>query len=163
MVILIGAWLLLAAAPHPIHVSVLEGQWRAGGQLELTLRVFTDDLELALRRQYGEPVQPLRLGTPRQAPAADSLIQAYVLAHLRLLPDGKAVQLRYVGHEYEQEAMYVYLEATGVPDFGKLQVHNSLLLTLYDDQSNLCNMTHRGRTLSLRTRRGEEQGELKWE
>ena len=149
-------------APHPIHVSLCEVQYNAQTKkLEISLRVFTDDLELALEKTYGAKL--LHIGTATERAEAVSHIQQYVLQHLKLAPGSATpLKLTYLGKEQEGLATWVYLESEPLPPFTTLQVTNTLLHALYDDQQNLVNVKVGGVIKSARLSKDGNGEKLVW-
>lgn len=130
--------------------------------LEISIRVFTDDLDLALQRAYN--THGLFVGTEREAATVPSYIARYLEQHLVLNTPGQPpLKLTYLGKDNEAEAVWLYIEAGKLPPFKALQIKNTLLLELYEDQNNLVNVKINDRRESARTRRSEEMVLLRWE
>jgi hypothetical protein len=126
--------------PHPIHIALSEVEYnREASRFEASHKLFTDDLEEAIRRRYGVA---LRVGTPSQHSQADSFIVRYVTDHFQLGPAGQtALSFHQVGVEHTAEgATWVYVASARVSLPPQLQIRNTLLLHLYDDQRNLLHL-----------------------
>ena len=149
---------LLCLSRHPVHVVTTDIDYKtASHTLQLTHRIFTDDLEKELElseKKAGSPVR-LHIGTPKEHPATDALITRYLASHFALAVNGKAVALKWVGKEQEGEATWVYLEAGQAEDPTGFEVTNTILLELYDDQQNLVHLKAKGQKKSLKFRKGE--------
>lgn len=151
-----------ADPPHPIHVSLCEVQYNAQTRkLEISLRVFTDDLELALEKSYG--ATQLHIGAPTEKTEAVKQVAQYVLQHLKLAPGSAApLKLTYLGKEQEGLATWVYLESEPTGPFTTLQVTNAILHALYDDQQNLVNVKVGGTQRSCRLGKDADSEKLEW-
>lgn len=149
--------------PHPIHLTVMEAEYNAKTQsLEISIRVFTDDLDLALQRAYN--IRTLFVGTERENPATPDYLRRYLGQHLMLnVPGQPFLKQNYLGKDNEAEAVWLHIEVPNVPPFTALQIKNTLLLDLYDDHNNLVNVKANGQRQSGRTRRTEEEVTLKWD
>lgn len=126
--------------PHPIHVALSEVEYNIDSErFEASHKIFTDDLEEAIRRRYGVS---LRIGTTNQHPKADSLITRYVTDHFRIAPvGGSAIYFAHVGVEHVAEgATWLYVASPQMALPPRLVVHNTILLHLYDDQRNLLHL-----------------------
>lgn len=134
---------------HPIHVTVTEIEHdEKDKRLEIMLRVFSDDFELALRKDQNNP--ELDLLQHKKAQTLDAMISQYVAKHLKVTVDGKAQKLVYLGHEQESDALVLYIEGANVKKLGTIFVSNDFLTDVHDDQSNLVHVTVKGAVKSLR-------------
>jgi hypothetical protein len=122
-------------SPHPFHVSTTEINHNAAEKtLEISCRIFTDDFESALVKQYNTKAD---FSNTSLKNSMDSLAKKYILLHLQLKAEGKPVTMTYLGFEKENEAVYVYLQADKVATVTKIEATNSILHNLYDDQINI--------------------------
>ncbi|MBC7873680.1 MAG: hypothetical protein H7Y01_06780 [Ferruginibacter sp.] len=132
------AVVLSSAAPvslHPFHVSVVEIEHNAGDKtLEISCKIFTDDFETILAKNYKAKVD---LINPPNKAAMDTLVKKYILSHLLIRANGKQLVLNYVGFENESEAAYGYIEVENLPAVSKLEITNSILFDKFDDQVNI--------------------------
>ena len=113
---LCGVVALVAAAPaHDFHFSRTDVHWNRETQtLQATARVFTDDLELAIRHHSELPEDhPIWLGDDQEWHGADSAIAGWLGQHFNLRVDGTPVALTWVGKEVELDVSYLYLESQG--------------------------------------------------
>jgi hypothetical protein len=127
---------------HPFHLSSTELNYNTKeGTLELSCRIFTDDLEAALAKNYKVKAD---LSAASQHKAMDLLIKRYALAHLALKGNLKVLALNYVGFEMDHEAIVVYLESEPIRSLKTLETTNSILYDQFDDQSNIIHITNNG-------------------
>jgi hypothetical protein len=136
--VLLFKWFFTAwMAWHPFYVSVTEIRHNNGRQeLEVSCRIFADDLEAALKKTYKRPLDIIH---PANRQTADSLIAAYLDKHLFVTTDGKAIKLQYLGYKIEEEAAWCFLAAEKVPAFKRAHVKNDVL---YSEHPNQINMIH---------------------
>jgi hypothetical protein len=152
---------LLALARHTYHSSILELRLNPQQQqVELALKVFTDDLENALSR--GRP-QHLSLQDPR----AQALAEAYLREHLELaLPAASARQprqplaLQFVGMQAEKDAYWLYAKAKLPRAATEIWLRNDVMLDLFSDQMNIVNAENGPKKVSELYRVGHEQAVL---
>lgn len=132
------AWLLavgLSAAltPHDFFVSILTIRHKPETKtLDLTWRMTAHDIEHALASR-GE----LKLGSDKEHPKADSLLNRYFMEHLVLMKERTQLQWKWVGKELDGETLYCYLQVEGVATPNDLLVSNSLLQDVFAEQQNL--------------------------
>ncbi|WP_432714263.1 DUF6702 family protein [Pedobacter sp.] len=127
---------------HPLHLSSMELNYTTkGGTLEISCRLFTDDLEDALRKQFKVPAD---LSAPAKHKAMDELLKKYIAMHVQLKANEKALPLNYLGFEKDREAIVVYIESATVKGLKKLEIQNSLMYDVFDDQGNIMHMIYNG-------------------
>ena len=122
---------------HEYHVSVTQMQYNpAARAFEVSIRLFTDDLEKGLSESNGKQRFVVKNGDKN-----DAFVEKYIRASFVLTSSQKKpVTMQYVGKEQEEDATWVYLEIpfTGSLDGYKLQ--NNTLLEVFDDQVNMTNI-----------------------
>lgn len=133
---------------HPLHVSTTEVNFNQKEKsLEISCRIFTDDFEEVLAKQYKAKVD---LNKASMQKAMDELIKNYVNTHLQYNVNGKNANAAYVGFEIDHEATNVYLEITNVATLQNLTLNNSLMYDLFDDQMNILHVEKAGTRKSVR-------------
>ena len=119
-------------AVHDFFVSILTIRHTPATQtLDLTWRITAHDIEHAL-----ENMAPLKLGSDKEHPKADSLLNAYFIQHLMLMQD-KQLTWTWVGKELDGETLYCYLQVDDIASPKDLLVQNSLLQDVFLEQQNL--------------------------
>jgi hypothetical protein len=152
---------LLALTRHTYHSSILELRINPQQQqVEIALKVFTDDLENALSK--GRP-QHLTLQDPRVMPLAD----AYLRSHLELaLPYTSSRQprlpltLQFLGMQPEKDAYWLYAKAKLPRAASAVWLRNTVLLDMFSDQMNIVNAENGSAKASELFRAGHEQAVL---
>jgi hypothetical protein len=139
---------LLVSFVHPIHVSVAEIEMdEKDKRLEIMMRVFTDDLELSLRKATNQPeLDVLSLSEK----ARDEIVSSYLKNHFKISLDGKAQKITYLGHEQEDPALIFYIEVPNVKKWKTIQIQDDIITEIHADQSNLVHVTVREKIRSLR-------------
>lgn len=120
---------------HPFHVSVTEINHNAADKtLEVTCKIFTDDFEGVLAKNYKAKVD---LINPPNKAAMDTLVKKYILSHLSVKANGKPVKFSYLGYEHDKEAVFAYLEVENVQAVSAFTINNNLMYDFFDDQVNI--------------------------
>ena len=132
---------MLAAAPaHEFHFSRTDVHWNPEtSTCQATARVFTDDLELAIRHHAGlTDTHAIWLGDDQEWHDADKAIADWLGQHFTLQVDGTPVKLTWVGKEVELDVSYLYLESQPLDLSGvePWHVENTVLFAEFDDQVN---------------------------
>ncbi|MEM9023088.1 MAG: DUF6702 family protein [Bacteroidota bacterium] len=146
------ACLLSATPAHKFYVSMCQVDHNAQTQgLEVTLKLFTDDLEYALEQRHGEP---LRLGTASENPETDRILVTYLRERLALKINDEPATFAFVGKEQEDDITWCYVEVTGQPSLASLEIRNQLLTDYFPDQTNILQVRVGGKSYSGVQRNG---------
>jgi ABC-type sugar transport system substrate-binding protein len=138
----------LPDANHPFHVSVVEIEHNAADKtLEISCKIFTDDFEKILVKNYNTKVD---LINPPDHKAMDTLVKKYLRSHLFINADGKPVNFSYLGFEHESEAVYGYFQVDNIASVKKIDITNSLMHDMFDDQVNLMHVIVGGNRKSMK-------------
>jgi hypothetical protein len=125
----------ILVALHPFHVSVCDVVVNSEAKaVQISQRIFLDDLELALNNNYG---MRLRIDDETTSARRDSLIDLYLQEHLKVMVDGKAKTGNYLGSEFEEDGIWCYIEIEGVKKVKAVQVKSTILYGEFDDQANI--------------------------
>jgi hypothetical protein len=134
---------------HPIHLSITEIEHNQKSKaLQLTMRIFIDDLELSIQKQTG--IEELDLLQPKNGKTTDQLVEEYLADKLKVKVDKKLVKTNYIGNEIEGPAMICYIEIENIKKFSSIEVTNKVILEIHEDQSNLVNVNFKDKVKSLR-------------
>jgi hypothetical protein len=142
--------LLLAGkpAPHPFHVSVIEVNHNAADKtLEISCKIFTDDFEKILAKNYNTKVD---LINPVDKAPMDTLVKKYILSHLSISANGKPVSLHFLGFENDKEAAYGYIEVENVPVLNKINISTNMMYDQFEDQVNIMHVIVNGNRKSTK-------------
>jgi len=132
---------------HPFYISVCQADHNPDSSaLELSFRIFTDDLEQALEAMGTDR---LRLGTEREAEKADLYIGRYLARHVEIEINGQRVSAVFLGKEVDTDAIWCYLEVEQIPVLNTMTMTNTLLLETFEDQVNLVHVNANGQKMSL--------------
>lgn len=124
-----------AGVKHPLHVSTTEVSFNAKDKtLEISCKIFSDDFEAILAKVYKQKTD---LSNPNMKTAMDELVKKYLLSHLQLKANGKAVTMSYVGFEIDHEATNIYLEVEKVTAMKSVEVNDTILYDMFDDQMSI--------------------------
>jgi hypothetical protein len=144
---------------HPMHVSITEISYNTQARaVQITVRLFIDDLETAVRRQTQQP--ELDLLAPGAGGTTDNLVATYLQERFRVKLDGKQQTWTYLGHEKEGPALIAYIEIGKARRFKSIEVMNACMHEIFDDQNNLVNVTYQETVKSLRLTADQQSGTL---
>jgi len=140
---------------HPFYVSVTEINHNARSQaVEVSCRIFYDDLERTLEKQYHTRVDIVK---PADKSKMNQLLNDYIKKHLIIKADGKVLALSYVGYEIQEDAAWTYFEVKGINKVKKFEVHDDLLFTEHPEQINMLHVTVGGQRKSTKLSNPESE------
>ncbi len=140
LIVLLFLPILMAAGLHKFYVSTTTMEYVPEKQsLQIISKIFIDDLEDVLQARYDKNVV---LATSKERPQDETYIKEYVTKKMKIWLDGKEVSLHYVGRQYEVDLVKVYLEVRPVEAFETLEMENTLLFDLTDEQQNVVHLKY---------------------
>jgi len=122
---------------HEFHISKCNIDLSEKEQtLQITLHIFIDDLEEALR-QLG--ADKLFICTEKEHEDAEKYILNYLNQSFTLEVNDKEVEYEFLGKEISKDlaATWVYLEVQNVTSLEALKVKYNLLTEIFEDQKNI--------------------------
>lgn len=150
-------WLFWA---HPFYVSVTTiEQSRDKTSLEISSRIFFDDLEVALKDEFGGKTDLVKA---EYGDRNSKLIGQYFGRHFRIKVDGKPVPTEFLGFNIEGEAAWCFLEARGITSVQKVEVYNSLLYPSFKEQIHIFHLNINGKKKSTKLNNPEAQAKFEF-
>jgi hypothetical protein len=127
---------------HAFHTSLTEIQYNAKDKsLEITIRLFTDDLESALNKINNG--QKVMVGGKNDN--SDAVLNKYIQQHFAIItPQKQKKTINYLGKEIEGDATWVYVEIPETQIVKDHILYNDLMQEMFDDQTNLVNFFYAG-------------------
>ena len=138
---------------HDIHVSVCDIDI-SGSKMEVVLKTFLDDLQLALNLEPGQPL-------PDTYSSANEMIFDYVNDQLSIITDGQRLQLSLDDISSSGDAIWITMKHTSERSINPANIilSNALLTEVYEDQTNLVNFrTEGGKRSFILDRKKKEVG-----
>lgn len=127
--------LLLAGRPHPFYLSVTNIKFNEKNKsMELSCKLFTNDLEDALKRTAKKSVDIIN---PKDKKETEKILFDYISKRLIINLNGKTKNLKYIGYEKEEDVIWVYLEIEKCEKPKQINISNSLLYDFLKEQINL--------------------------
>ncbi|MEP6924855.1 MAG: DUF6702 family protein [Pyrinomonadaceae bacterium] len=135
LVLLLLFLLPFTASAHRYHTSLTRMDYNGGEKLaEITIQVFTNDIEDALK-QRGGGKQQIHLD---KTPKIDELVLSYLAARFVIKnKSGETKKLRWIGLETENDVTLIYVETSMPEGFDGATLENSILNDFFEDQVNL--------------------------
>lgn len=133
-------WLMMAVFSvfHPFFVSMTEFNYNdKDKELEVSVRIFTDDLENTIRKFH--PGVKVDILHPTDQQQMNQFVSDYIQKHLQLQLNGKPIAISFLGYEQQSESIWTYFEVKNVTGIKQVDVTNNLL---HDYNTNQINMMH---------------------
>lgn len=132
---------------HKFYVSIflVENNTKRN-ELEITARIFIDDLDKALESRFN--IKP-KIGTPNQIPDVEKYINAYINASLLITTNSNQKPLNWLGFELENDVLVCYLTMPYVDKINELTVKNTFLTNLFSEQQNIMHFTINAKKSSI--------------
>jgi hypothetical protein len=107
--------------------------------LEMSIKVFTDDLIQALK---------MPIGTKMSDPKNEEVLMQYVRRSFFLKIDGKPVEYNLAGTEDDADLTWIYLQVENCIPQHQIAATNTILTEIFSDQVNMMYMNQKGETQS---------------
>jgi len=150
----------LAAAAHAYHASIMDVRYNAPKQqLEVALKVFTDDFEKALSAGQPRPISFEESPKPQVTTLITALLTRSVAFGTR---PGEALPLKFIGFQKESDAHWLYFSIKLAKPVNGIYLRHRLLLDTFADEMNIVNVEAAGKKQSALFRDGEDSQKLMW-
>ena len=133
--IILACVFLLVGKPHPFYLSVTDIKYNDKNKsLEIACKIFTNDLEDALKRTTKKNVD---LINPQDKKETGKILFDYINKRLSINLNGKLKTLNYIGFEKEEDVIWTYMEIEKCDKPKQLNISNGLLYDFLKEQINL--------------------------
>lgn len=106
--------------------------------LQITSRIFVDDLNNALYKEYGVKAF---LGEKNESPNDIALMKKYLFEHFTIKVNGQPKTINYVTKEMEGNVLIGYYTVKEISKIKSLEIQNTALFDLNEDQQNIIQTT----------------------
>ena len=163
--LLIGGFLqfnpaLTGLVVHPIYVSVTEIEHNAKEKtLEISCKIFTDDFEKTLRRQYNTHIDLLN---PKEKAAMEKFVSEYVSKHLIVKANGKTTALQYLGYQQQEEGIVSFYQVNNIASVKKLEITDNILFEYKKEQISIIHAIVNGNRKSTKLTNPEDKASFEF-
>ncbi len=141
---------------HPIHVSICNIELN-NTENTVSIKLFKDDFALALKNNYQVEVQMEKADDNNNS----QIISKYVNSFLQIkFSNNKIMDLDYKYSELNEDAIWIHFRAEKIFQATNLRIKNTLMLDLWDDQTNLLIISFNGKEKGYRFNRKEVEIEI---
>jgi hypothetical protein len=133
--LLFAVLFLSSFAVHKFYVSVTQIDYvTSKKRVEITSRIFIDDLEKALTKKYNKKVN---LTSTKELPEAEELIKSYLKEKIKISINKKPQNIEFLAREVEGDVLILYTKIAISKKINTFEIYNSLLTEVYTDQQNI--------------------------
>jgi len=149
-------FLILLSNVHPFHVSVCEIYHNPDTfSLEISMKIFIDDMELAVQKSEQSD---FKLADIPEKNVDNEQLYDYLKKHFSISVDKKEINLEFVGFEFDEDAVLCYLEGKKIKKINSVEISNTLLTEVFDDQINLTHFQYKDEMKSIKTVKDQPSG-----
>ena len=132
---------------HKFYMSIYQIQYAADKKrLEITSRIFIDDLNKALLLKYSRATH---VGEPEETTEDIALMNKYLFEHFTIKVNGVQKTMVYVSKELDHNVVVGYYKINDIPKITSLSIKNTLLTDVFPEQQNIIQTTFNGKKQSL--------------
>jgi hypothetical protein len=102
--------------------------------VQIITKLFIDDIEDVLQERYNASIS---LDTEKETATDTQFLKEYILQKLKIEINGKPVVLHYLGHEYDNDVVKIYIEVEDISELKSISVENKMLMELFEEQQNI--------------------------
>ena len=133
---------------HPMYIAVAEINYNSSDKfVTVVCKTFSDDLELALQKQYHKTEN---FDSPGNTKKLSPELEDYIRNHLQLKIDGNITNLVFTNFKKEDNAVSLYFRINNINDIKRFEVTDTIFYELYDKQIQIVYITVNGNRKSAR-------------
>ncbi|MDB5233855.1 MAG: hypothetical protein JWR44_848 [Hymenobacter sp.] len=146
-------------ARHAYHATITELRYNAAKkQLELSVKVFTDDFEKGISQG-----QPAHVNLDDAGPRPLALASAYLQRTLQVSTvAGAPLPLQVLGMQAENDGYWFYCKVPLPGPLPAIKLRQTVLLDVFSDEVNIVNIEAGAKKQSALFRAGHEQEIITW-
>jgi len=133
---------LMSFGIHEYYISLTKIKYvEEKNSVQITMSYFIDDVEKVLENNSGLPME---LATKSEHKKSGFYLETYIRQKFKVSIDDKNQAYTYLGKEYENDLVYIYLEIENVAQINKIEVQNSMLIEEFSEQQNFIKLNIAG-------------------
>jgi hypothetical protein len=151
LIVAIIGLILMSFSAHKFYTSICKIDYNAPKKrLEITARIFIDDLNLAISEKYN---RKSNLVSDNETTEDVNFLKKYISEKLIVTVNGKSVPIRFLSKEVEDNVLICYLNSNAIAKIKTLEIQNTLLTEMFEEQQNIVqlNINSKKQTLLLST------------
>jgi len=147
------------AIDHAIYLSVVEIDHSAGGSASIKIKVFTNDMEDALKNEFQKSIN---LVEPGACESNKIEIVNYFAKHFLCSINGTDVSLSFRSCELTGDAIWFHFEVACPPNWNEIKITADYFLELFPTQSNVVSINHDNKKKFIRLTQSNVTGVVRF-
>ena len=128
-----------AIEAHKFYMAIFQVNYAPEKKmLQVTSRIFIDDLNLALEKKYGKKTF---LGSEKESVEDLALLKKYFAENLIFKVNGQTKPVLFLSKELEGDLLICYCRVTDVAKFNSVEITNTVLTHWNSEQQNILHCT----------------------
>lgn len=124
---------------HKFYMAVFQVNYAPEKKmLQITSRIFVDDLNLALEKKYGKKVY---LGSEKESADDQVVLKKYFAENLQIKVNGQSKPVFFLSKELEGDVLICYCRVTDIAKLHSAEITNTLLTHWNSEQQNILHFT----------------------
>lgn len=120
---------------HPFYIGVIDIEYSIKTQLlSVSIKLFTNDLEDALKKTSGKNIDLLN---PKNKAVMEAELFEYIKKRFSISINHQITNLNFIGYEKEEDVIWTYLEITKVNSPKTCTINTKLLYDYLPSQINI--------------------------
>jgi hypothetical protein len=124
---------------HKFYMAIFQVNYAPEKKmLQITSRIFVDDLNLALEKKYGKKAF---LGTEKESSEDQLILKKYFTEQLIFKVNGQVKPVLFLSKEQEGDLLICYCRVTDISKLHSAEITNTLLTHWNSEQQNILHFT----------------------
>lgn len=138
---------LSSFAIHKFYVSIYQINYAEKSKmLQITARIFEDDLNAVLQKKYNKKTH---IGLVNETEDDRDLLKKYFNENLSIKVNNQLKPITFVSNEAESNVVICYFKITSISKLKSIEIKNTALLDLNNEQQNIMQINILGKKKSL--------------
>jgi hypothetical protein len=124
---------------HKFYMAIFQVNYAPEKKmLQITSRIFVDDLNLALEKKYGKKTF---LGADKESADDQAILKKYFVENFQIKVNGQNKPVVFLSKEMEDNIVICYCRVTDISKLHSAEITNTLLTNWNSDQQNILHFT----------------------
>ena len=132
---------------HKFYIAIYQINFISDKKrLEITSRIFVDDLNAALFKNYKIKTH---IGESTETKEDITMMNQYLIEHFKIKVNGNSKNIQFISKEMENNVVIGYYKIIDVSSIKTLSIQNATLMEVFSDQQNIIQTNFNGKKQSL--------------
>ncbi len=124
---------------HKFYMAIFQVNYTPEKKmLQITSRIFVDDLNLAIEKKYGKKVY---LGSEKESADDQAVLKKYFAENFQIKVNGQSKPVAFLSKELDGDVLICYSRVTDVPKLHSAEITNTVLTQWNSEQQNILHFT----------------------